>query len=378
MNRLIAEFLALFLVMLCSIAAIAEAQPMDKNQALSARQQGIIPIAAFTARGDLEKLKVSLNEGLDAGLSVSEIKEILVQLYAYTGFPRSLNAIGAFMGVMEERGRKGIKDVPGKEPSPLPANKSSIELGTEIQTRLVGKPVTGAIYSFAPAIDQFLKGHLFGDIFGRDNLDFQSREIATIAALASMDGVNPQLQAHFNVGLNTGLTEVQLRSLITVLESNVGKKEAANANETLAKVLGDRKAQQSITITRSGSLSSSQGSAEYFTGSVMINMLFTAHEPSRTTGGLVTFEPGARTAWHAHPLGQTLIVTAGTGRIQQWGGPIEEIRQGDVVRIPPGVKHWHGAAPDTAMTHIAIQESLDGKTADWKEQVSDEQYQGNR
>ena len=128
----------------------------------------------------------------------------------------------------------------GREASPFPANKSSIELGTEIQTRLAGRPVTGAIYTFAPAIDQFLKGHLFGDIFGRDNLDFQSREIATISALAGMEGVNSQLQAHFNVGFNTGLTEAQMRSLISVLKSKVGKKEADNASEILGKVLSSR------------------------------------------------------------------------------------------------------------------------------------------
>lgn len=243
MNKLITEFLAIFLVMLCSIAAIAEAQPMDKNQTLSSKQQGIIPIAAFTAKGDLEKLKVSLNEGLDAGLTVNEIKEILVQLYAYAGFPRSLNGIGTFMGVMEERQKKGVKDKAGKEASPLPVNRSSVELGKDIQTRLVGKPVTGAIYTFAPAIDQFLKGHLFGDIFGRDNLDFQSREIATISALASMDGVNPQLQSHFNVGLNTGLTEAQLKILISVLRAKVGNKEADNASEVFGKVLSGKKSQ---------------------------------------------------------------------------------------------------------------------------------------
>lgn len=175
MNRLVTGFLAIILAMQFSIAAIAEAQPMDKNQALSSRQQGIIPIAAFTTRGDLEKLKLSLNEGLDAGLTVNEIKEILVQLYAYAGFPRSLNGLNTFMGVLEERQKKGIRDEAGREASALPVNKSTIELGTDIQTRLVGKPVTGAIYTFAPAVDQFLKGHLFGDIFGRDNLDFQSR-----------------------------------------------------------------------------------------------------------------------------------------------------------------------------------------------------------
>ena len=123
----------------------------------------------------------------------------------------------------------------------MPVNKSSIELGTDTQAKLVGKPVSGAIYTFAPVIDQFLKGHLFGDIFGRDNLDYQSREIATISALASMDGVNPQLQAHFNVGLNAVLTEAQLKSLISVLSAKVGKKEADNASEILVKVLSGRK-----------------------------------------------------------------------------------------------------------------------------------------
>ena len=173
-------------------------------------------------------------------MTVNEIKEILVQLYAYAGFPRSLNGIGTFMAVMEEREHKGIKDTIGREASPLPANRNSVALGTEIQTRLAGKPVTGPLFTFAPAIDQFLKGHLFGDIFGRDNLDFQSRELATISALAAMAGVNPQLQAHLNIGFNVGLTEAQLRSLIAVLKTRVGKKEADNAADVLGKVVKSR------------------------------------------------------------------------------------------------------------------------------------------
>ncbi|MDR3581562.1 MAG: carboxymuconolactone decarboxylase family protein [Oryzomonas sp.] len=241
MNRKITLFLTIILTLIFGFAAISGAQTMDKNQALSAKQQGIVTIAAFTAKGDMEKLKSALNEGLDAGLTVNEIKEILVQLYAYAGFPRSLNGLGAFMGVMEERQKKGIKDEAGKEASPFPANKSSIEFGTEIQARLAGKPVTGPLFTFAPAIDQFLKGHLFGDIFGRDNLDFQSREIATISALANMEGVNSQLQAHFNIGFNTGLTEAQLRSLISVLNAKVCKKEGENAKEIFGKILGSRK-----------------------------------------------------------------------------------------------------------------------------------------
>ncbi len=129
-----------------------------------------------------------------------------------------------------------------------------------------------------------------------------------------------------------------------------------------------------MDIRRVGSQPSGKGQVEYFTGTVRVGPLFAVHDPARTSGASVTFEPGARTAWHTHPLGQTLIVTAGCGRAQRWGGPVEEIRPGDVVWIAPGEKHWHGAALTTAVTHIAIQEALDGKAVDWMEQVSDAQY----
>jgi quercetin dioxygenase-like cupin family protein len=135
---------------------------------------------------------------------------------------------------------------------------------------------------------------------------------------------------------------------------------------------------QDMDIKRSGSQPSGKGPAEYFTGTVRVDPLFQANAPARAVGASVTFEPGARTAWHTHPLGQTLIVTAGSGLAQRWGGPIEEIRPGDVISFPPGEKHWHGATPTTAMTHIAIQERLDGKTADWMEKVTNEQYEMRR
>lgn len=130
-----------------------------------------------------------------------------------------------------------------------------------------------------------------------------------------------------------------------------------------------------MDIKRSGSQQSSIGPADWFTGTARIDPLFHPKAPARAVSLSVTFEPGARTAWHTHPLGQTLIVTAGCGRVQRWGGPVEEIRPGDAVWLPPGEKHWHGASPTTAMTHIAIEEELDGKWADWMEKVSDEQYQ---
>jgi 4-carboxymuconolactone decarboxylase len=133
-------------------------------------------------------------------------------------------------------------------------------------------------------------------------------------------------------------------------------------------------APQGLEISRSGSRAPTQGPAENFTGSVRVDPLFQATEPGRTSGAYVTFSPGARSAWHTHPLGQTLVVTAGAGRVQRWGSPVQEMRPGDVVRIPPGVKHWHGAGPDNSMTHLAIQEQLDGKAVDWLEKVSDAQY----
>jgi quercetin dioxygenase-like cupin family protein len=131
-----------------------------------------------------------------------------------------------------------------------------------------------------------------------------------------------------------------------------------------------------MEIKKNGSQPSGKGPADYFTGTVRVDPLFTAPDPARVVSASVTFEPGARTAWHSHPLGQTLIVTAGSGRAQHWGAPVIEIQPGDVIWFAPGEKHWHGASPTTAMTHFAIQEQLDGKTAEWMEQVSDEQYNG--
>jgi len=145
----------------------------------------------------------------------------------------------------------------------------------------------------------------------------------------------------------------------------------SNQASTVSAVVQDS---QTIKITRSGTLASQQGPAENFTGSVSIQFLEQARPPARTSSALVTFQPGARTAWHSHPLGQILIVTAGAGRVQRWGDAIDEIKQGDIVWIPPGQKHWHGASPTSSMSHIAIVEALDGKSADWMEKVSDAQY----
>lgn len=196
---------------------------------LNERQQAAIPIAAFTAAGNMPGLETALHNGLNRGLTVNEIKEILVQLYAYCGFPRSLNALGTLMTILEARRQTGIEDETGQETSPLPTDWDSLAAGSENQTRLVGQSVTGALFDFAPPIDQFLKSHLFGDIFQRDVLDWQTRELATISALAAMSGVKSQLRSHYAISLNTGLTLAQLQHFTDILESACDPEMASSA-----------------------------------------------------------------------------------------------------------------------------------------------------
>ncbi len=240
--RLIMKINICFLLILYSLlktdlAIGSEENNMKKQHVLNQKDQCIIQIAAFTAGGDLDRLKPALNQGLDAGLTVNEIKEILVQMYAYAGFPRSLNGISTFMAVMDERKSKGIKDEIGKGASPLPTDKSSLEFGTENQTKLIGQPVAGPLFDFAPAIDRFLKAHLFGDIFQRDILNWRERELATIAALANIKGVSSQLHAHYAISMNNGVTLEQLHNFVAVLETKCGPETAGNARVVLDEFL---------------------------------------------------------------------------------------------------------------------------------------------
>jgi 4-carboxymuconolactone decarboxylase len=201
---------------------------------LTRKQLAIAPIGAGVAAGDLPALAKALHEGLDAGLAISDVKEILVQMYAYTGFPRSLNALGEFMKVLDARKQRGVQDAPGREPGPVPAGKDLLALGTANQTKLSGAPVKGPLFDFAPAIDGFLKTHLFGDIFGRDNLDWQSRELATVGALAALAGAESQLQSHLRISMNVGLTVSQLRDAAQELASRGMTEAAQRAQVALA------------------------------------------------------------------------------------------------------------------------------------------------
>jgi 4-carboxymuconolactone decarboxylase len=211
---------------------------MTAEQALSAKQQAIPLIASFMAASDMPKLNAALNQGLDAGLTISETKEVLVQLYAYVGFPRSLNALGELMKVVEARKQRGIQDAPGREPSrAIPTGDELVAIGTANQTKISGAPVQGPLFDFAPVINQYLQAHLFGDIFERDNLDWQSRELATVGALAATPGVEPQLRSHMAASMRVGLTAGQLRQLTEVLAERGEADAAKRATEALTQAL---------------------------------------------------------------------------------------------------------------------------------------------
>ncbi len=207
---------------------------------LTARQQALVSISAYTAKGDLPHLHAALAQGLDAGLTINEEKEVLVQLYAYCGFPRSLSGINTLMQLLEERKAKGVHDVVGKAASPITSTAPKYERGKQNLEKLTGKPETGpktGANAFSPESDVFLKEHLFADIFERDVLTFQERELATIAALVSLGGVEPMLQFHLGAGLHVGLTEAQLQQLIALSEVAVGKPQADAARAVLTKAL---------------------------------------------------------------------------------------------------------------------------------------------
>lgn len=197
------------------------------------KDKSIVEISIFTAIGNLKELEKSVNLGLDNELTVNEIKEIMVQLYAYCGFPRSLNALGVLSNTVDERKASGKVTEVGRESTPIPSDRNSLVYGTQVQTKIVGMEVKGGIYDFAPMADRYLKAHLFGDIFGQDILDYRTREFVTVAALASMDGVNPQLQAHIGISKNVGVTDDELNGTIEVLKDKLGFEKANNIKQFL-------------------------------------------------------------------------------------------------------------------------------------------------
>ena len=335
---------------------------------LTPRQQALSAIAACEAKGDQGALATSLNDGFENGLTVSEAKEALSQLYAYTGFPRSLNALGTLQAVIADRESKGLRTEAGREADPLPADYDALKQGTDVQTRLVGG--TPFTYAFAPQTDFYLKAHLFGDIFARNNLTFADREIVTVSAIACLPGCEPQLKAHVTGALNMGVKEEELRSIPAVLETTVGMEPAERLRGILASVFGEEHTPVhtvDFSVWPKGEPNSAY--AQFFVGNSYLAPM---------EGGVanVTFEPGCRNNWHVHHKQvQVLICVSGRGWYQEWGKEAVPMTPGTIIAVPAEIKHWHGAAKDSWFQHLTYHKDvLEGASNEWLEPVSDEVY----
>lgn len=344
-------------IYICLMTVIhVTAQSVTPDSGLTSRQQSIVKIASCTGRGDLENLKPALAAGLDNGLTVNEIREVLIHAYAYCGFPRSLRALQTFIAVLDERKTQGIKDTVGRDTSPVEDNRTRYERGRDILAEISGVPADApkAGYAeFAPIIERFLKEHLFADLFERDVLTYEERELATVSVITTLgESVEPMLRGHMAICRNLGMTQGQLDKVLAIAT-------AETADFTVKDV-----------FPKGNKLPDTPN----FTGDAWLEMLVTKADSMDCTVGNVTFAPGVRNSWHSHPGGQILLCTSGEGRYQEKGKLVQVLRPGDVVKIAPNVVHWHGAAPDSEFTHIAVGPQQSKGGAVWLEPVTDEEY----
>ena len=315
-------------------------------QALTERQKGLAACACLMAQGNMERLEPAVRSALDNGVTVNELKEAFSHLYAYTGFPRSLNALGVLGKVLQDNPNPDWQEgKPWTRPAEWDDAKAAYELGKKNQTQLSGRAFD---YAFCPQDDYYLKAHLFGDIFAGDQLSHADREIVTVAALSGLEGVAPQLTAHKAGAVNMGNSQELVDELCAWLDSE---------GYTLRSAWP--KGQPNTTY------------AQYFIGNSYLAPM---------DGGMVnvSFEPGCRNNWHVHHKQvQVLVCVAGRGWYQEWGKEAVELKPGVVIAIPEGVKHWHGAAADSWMQHLTYHKDVqDGASNEWLEPVTDEHYQG--
>ena len=356
----------IFILLATLLAAVQVNSQTVMN--LTSKQQALVAIAANEAKGNIEGLKTALNEGFDNGLTVSEAKEALSQLYAYTGFPRSLNALGALQQVIKERTEAGKLTEPGREADPLPKDYDALKQGTAVQTQLTGgQPFT---YAFAPQTDYYLKAHLFGDIFARNNLTFADREVVTVSAISALPGCEPQLQAHVSGARNMGVSDEALKEIPTLLEAKVGASEAERLRGALASVFGESYSPvQTVDFSVWPKGEPNTAYAQYFVGNSYLAPM---------EGGIanVTFEPRCRNNWHIHHKQvQVLVCVSGHGWYQEWGKEAVEMTPGTIIAIPAEVKHWHGAAKDSWFQHLTYHKDVQQDASnEWLEPVTDEIY----
>ena len=345
------------IICICLMTAMnTMAQPASSDNGLTMRQQHIVKITSCTGKGDLENLKPALAAGLDYGLTVNEIRELLIHAYAYCGFPRSLRALQTFIAVLDERKAQGIEDTVGRDASPVEDNRTRYERGRDILAKISGIPADApkAGYAkFAPAIERFLKEHLFADLFECDVLTYSERELATVSVIAALgESVEPMLRGHIAICQNLGMTEEQLDQILAIATTGIADCAVKDI------------------FPKGNKLPDTPN----FTGEAWLEMFVTKADSMDYTVGNVTFAPGVRNSWHSHPGGQILLCTSGEGRYQEKGKPVQVLRPGDVVKIAPNVIHWHGAAPDSEFTHIAIGSQQSKGGAVWLEPVTDEEY----
>ena len=339
MNKLLAEAILMTATALAAQAAV-----------LDAKDTALAKIGAAVARGDQDALAAAFAEGFAEGLTLDEAKEIVGQLYAYCGFPRALNAAATLMKAAPKEGG-------ASSPSePFTLGDNALETGTANQTKLCGAPVAGPLFDFHPQLDAYLKAHLFGDIFARSVLDWRTRELVTVAALAARPETAPQCAAHVKIAQHNGVTPGQTDAILALVRATApGTRPPADWSPIPVGEPNDAYAQ-------------------YFTGRSYLHKLTLDQVPAFG----VAFEPGCRNNWHIHHAetggGQILVCTAGRGYCQFWGEPAREMRPGDTVNIPAGVKHWHGAAPDSWFQHIALEVPGTAQRAEWLEPVDDATY----
>lgn len=332
---------------------------------LSPRDRSMVTLSVLIATGKTAQISGHLGRGLTNGIKPSEVAGLVTQLAFYTGWPNAVSALNVVEEVFAERkiDMAGLRAIPSLG-APLPASDAA-RFGT----------VEREITPVAPKFAQLTNDVIFNDLWRRTDLAPRDRSLVTLAALAA-SGDTDQLAFHVQRGIENGLTRAQIVEAFTHLAFYAGWPKATAAIGVAGKVT----AQRTAALAPGGDLqvvapgqSPALGPARNFTGSVIVTSGFKGTEPSRLGGATVTFQAGARTNWHSHPLGQLLVVTDGEGRIQAEGGGVRVIRAGDTVWTGPGVKHWHGAAPDHGMTHVAVSEAA-GKSVTWMEPVSHAVY----
>lgn len=334
---------------------------------LSERQLLLCACASLEAQGDLERLDAVIREALDGGVTVNELKEAFSQLYAYTGFPRSLNALGTLQKVLSDHKANGINDREGKpwtRPDLWDEAEKALKQGIEVQTKLIGgKPFN---YDFCPQDDYYLKSHLFGDIFAGDQLSAADRELVTIAALSGLKGVEPQLESHKTGAVNMGNTKEQVDELCQWLSQN-GYSQVDCSSDASAGAWSKGNPNDAY--------------AQYFTGQSHLAPIQPANlaEGDKTMAQYtnVTFEPGCRNNWHIHHgAHQILICVSGRGWYQEWGKKPIALQPGMIIDIPAEVKHWHGAQKDSWFQHLTTHVATGGEQSnEWLEPVTSEVYE---